>query len=144
MFHLNLDDRLSYWLDHRRKLERIDNPLESTCEFWNSAPFIPINRNVDPHYQASWPTPWEIIEQNQYDDFTRALMIGWTLKLTKKFKDSKVEIKTFVDNTRSREYNIVVVDDIWALNYVDTGPVDISNIPDSFRLENLVELTTPR
>lgn len=144
MFDLSIDDRLSAWLEHRKDLETANDPLGVVCHLWSSAPFIPHNRDIDPYYQASWPTPWEIIEKNQYDDFTRALMMGWTLKLTKKFQKSKIEIKTFVDTTRSREYNIVVIDDIWALNYNDNGPVEVSTIPESFRMENLIELTTPR
>lgn len=144
MFNQSVDARLTEWIKHRQDLDESINPLQEVWDFWNKAPFIPHNKNVDPHYQKSWPTPWEIIELNKYDDFTKALMIGWTLKLTKKFKDSKIEIKTLVDSNRTREYNIICVDDTWAINYNDNGPISALDINDDFKLENIIEVAGPR
>jgi len=140
MFNLPVDDRLTEWIDHRNKLEESNDPLQDVWEFWHLAPFIPHNRKIDPYHHRSWPTPWEIIEDNQYDDFTKALMISWTLKLTKKFKDVKIEIRTLVDTARSKEYNLIYIDDSWVLNYSDEGPVESSSVPDSLILENLIEV----
>lgn len=144
MFNLSVDDRLSEWINQRRRLDEADNPLQEVWDSWHLAPFIPHNRKVDPYFQASWPSPWEIIQDNKYDDFTRALMIGWTLKLTKKFQNSKIEVRTLVDSVHSREYNLIYVDELWVINYSDNGPVSVDEIPESFRLENLVDITTPR
>ena len=144
MFNQAVDDRLTEWANHRRKLDEVEDPLQEVWDFWHLAPFTPHNKSVDPYYQQSWPSPWEIIEENKYDDFTRALMIGWTLKLTKKFKDSKIEIRTLVDNARTRQYNLVYVDNQWIINYSDNGPVSEPEVSDSFRLENLVEVAAPR
>ena len=144
MFEKNVDDRLSSWAEHRAQLNHSEDPLASVWEFWRHAPFIPYNNKVDPYYRQSWPSPWEIIVDNKYDDFTKSVMIAWTLKLTKKFENSRIEIKTYIDNSRSRQYNVVCVDDRYAINYNDNGPVTTENIPDSFLLENLIELNTPR
>lgn len=144
MFNQTVEQRLTQWINHRKQLDEIENPLQEVWDFWHRSPFIPHNRNIDPYHQKSWPSPWEIIEENKYDDFTRALMIGWTLKLTKKFKDTKIELKTLVDSTKTREYNLVYIDDQWVINYSDHGPESVENIPDSFRLENLVEVHAPR
>jgi hypothetical protein len=144
MFEKNVDDRLSSWAEHRSQLNHSEDPLASVWEFWRHAPFIPYNNKVDPYYRQSWPSPWEIIVDNKYDDFTKAVMIAWTLKLTKKFENSKIEIKTYIDKDKSRQYNVVCVDDRYAINYNDNGPVTTENIPDSFLLENLIELNTPR
>ena len=144
MFNLSVDERLTEWVNHRRQLEESDDPLQEVWDFWHQAPFIPHNRNIDPYYQRSWPGPWEIIEKNKYDDFTKALMIGWTLKLTNKFKDSKIEIRTLIDTAQTREYNLIYVNDNWVINYSDNGPVSVEEITGSFRLENLVEVTSPR
>jgi hypothetical protein len=81
--------------------------------------------------------------ENKYDDFTKAIMIAWTLKLTDKFNKSVIEVKTYVDKQGSKQYNIVCVDG-WAINYRDNGPVSIENIPDSFLLENIIDLDTLR
>ena len=144
MFNQPVDSRLTEWADHRRRLDEDSNPLQTVWDFWHLAPFTPHNRNVDPYYQQSWPTPWEIIVENRYDDFTKALMIGWTLKLTKKFKDSKIELRTLVDSNRTRQYNLLYIDDNWVINYSDNGPIPLPEIPDSFRLENLIEVGSPR
>jgi len=144
MFTLPIEQRLSSWIEHRQQLDQSTTPLQDVWDFWHTAPFIPHNRLVDPYHQRSWPTPWEIIEKNKYDDFTKALMIGWTLKLTTHFRDSKIEIKTLVDSTQSREYNLVVVDDQWVINYNDNGPSQLCDVISTLRLENLIEVAPPR
>lgn len=144
MFNLPVDDRLTEWINHRQKLDEVEDPLQEVWDFWHQAPFIPHNRKIDPYFQRNWPSPWEVILDNKYDDFTRALMISWTLKLTKKFKESKIEIRTLVDTVHPREYNLVYVNDVWVINYSDNGPIPASDISGPFRLENLVEVATPR
>ena len=144
MFDLGVDDRLSAWANLRHQVDLSKDPLTLVWEFWNKSPFIPYNNKIDPYYQASWPSPWEIIVENRYDDFTKALMIGQSLKMTKRFAGSKIEIKTLVDNANNRQYNIVSIDEEWAINYNDNGPELLKNIPESFLLENIIELTGPR
>lgn len=144
MFKLPVEERLSHWLKLRHEIDNVENPLQIVWDFWHQSPFIPHNRNIDPYYQKSWPSPWEIIAENKYDDFTRALMIAYTLKLTKKFNNSRIELRTLVDISDPREYNVVYIDDTWVLNYDDEGPVLVENLNSSFRVENLVEVTGPR
>jgi hypothetical protein len=144
MFNRSVEERLTEWIKHRQELDYSNDPLQEVWNFWNRAPFVPHNRNIDPYYEKSWPTPWEIIETNKYDDFTKALMIGWTLKLTKKFKDSKIELKTLVDGNRTREYNVVYIDDSWVINYNDNGPILAVEINGGFKLENIIEVASPR
>ena len=144
MFEKNIDDRLSSWAEHRAHLNHSDDPLAEVWEFWQQAPYIPYNRNIDPFNQRSWPTPWEIIVHNKYDDFTKALMMAWSLKYTERFKDERIEIKTLVNDHKTCYYNIVCVDNNWVLNYNDNGPVDVKNLPNTFLLENLIEVKTPR
>lgn len=144
MFNLDPDERISEWSKFRSKLNQSENPFEELIDFWNSAPWVPHNKNVDPYNQYSWPTPWEIIVENHYDDFTKALMMSWTLKLTDKFKDSQIEIKTYADDKNNRMYNLVVVDNMHIINYNDNSSVGIENLPNSIRLRNLIEVKRPR
>jgi hypothetical protein len=71
-------------------------------------------------------------------------MMGYTLLLTDRYKDSTIEIKTLVDTTKNRLYNVVYVDDTWVLNYSDTEVVTADNVPSLYNLENLVNLERPR
>jgi len=143
MFELNSDDRLSAWLNLRKQIDLSNTPFQDVILFWNKTPFVGHNHKIDPFYPASWPTPWEIVIDNRYDDFTKAIMIGYTLLLTEKFKDSKIKIKTLVDKDLKRLYNVVNIDNTWVLNYDDTRVVPIDSMPNLY-LENLVELTRPR
>jgi hypothetical protein len=144
MFELPPDDRLSAWAEHRRLLDISEDPIQDLIDFWIKAPYIPFNRNVDPYNQRSWPTPWDIIIQNKYDDFTKVLMMAWTLKLTDKFKDSQIEIKTYTDAVKNREYNIAVIDQNQMINYYDNSVASVDELPESFSLENLIEVQRPR
>jgi len=144
MFELPSDDRLTAWAEHRRLLDISEDPIQDLINFWSNAPYIPFNRNIDPYNQNAWPTPWDIIVENKYDDFTKALMMSWTLKLTDKFKDSQIEIKTYTDAAKNREYNIVIVDQDQMINYYDNSAVSVDELPESFFLENLIEVRRPR
>jgi hypothetical protein len=144
MFKESVDDRLSSWAQHRVSIETSSNPLEDVWNFWKDAPYIPYNNKVDPYHSRNWPTPWEMIIENKYDDFTKAVMIGKTLKFTQRFKDSAIQIRTYVDNARNIMYNVVMIDELWIINYNDNGPVSVKDLPAQFSLENLVELETAR
>ncbi len=144
MFNLSPDDRLSAWAKHRHQLENSSNPFDEVIAFWKESPYVPYNRKVDPFNQRSWPTPWDIIVDNKYDDFTKALMIAWSLKLTDKFKNSRIEIKTYTDRERPRQYNLVFVDDDVIINYNDNDITLAKDLPDSLQLENLIEISRPR
>ena len=144
MFEKNTDDRLSSWAEHRANLDKSENPLKDVFDFWKSAPYIVYNNQIDPYFQFSWPSPCEIIVHNKYDDFTKALMIAWTLKLTDRYRNSLIELKTYVDKETQLNYNVICVDNQWAINYNDNGPVLLKELPKSFSLENLVELKAPR
>lgn len=146
IFHASTEERLASWLALRHKIEVSESPLEDVWEFWKQSPFIPYNNKIDPFNKKTWPTPWSIIAENCYDDFTRALMIGWTLKLTNRYQNSKIEVCTIVDKQRSFNYNVTYIDEEWVINYSDNGPVKLNlfSMPFSFYLENNIELETPR
>lgn len=144
MFKESVDERFTIWLNFRKNLEESKDPFMDVWNFWKNAPFIPYNSKIDPFYDRNWPTPWEIIADNKYDDFTKALMIGWSIKMTSKFKNEKVEILTLLDKTKPSYYNVVCINDSWIINYDDNGPTLKTNIPELFLLENLIELKSPR
>ena len=139
-----VEERLGAWTAFRYGLKQSDDILQDIVEFWQNTKTIPFNHRIDPYNQNSWPTPWEIISENIYDDLTLAIIIGYTIKLTDQYKDSKIEIRTLVDIHRTRLYNLVYVDDMYVLNYDRNQVVDAKCITDSFFIENLVELARPR
>jgi hypothetical protein len=144
MFKTDPDLRLHIWFEFRSQLEISEAPLEDLVTFWYQAPLIPHNHLIDPYFNRDWPTPWEIIERNKYDDFTLSLMMGWTLLLTDRYKNSQVEIRTVIDDNTKRVYNILCVDNKWALNFQDHSVVPLDSVPSLYRVENIVPLQKPR
>ena len=144
MFKLNVDDRLSSWASLRAQLETCEDPFQRVIEFWREAPFIPYNRHIDPYNQRAWPSPWEIIVENQYDDFTKALMMAYSIKFTQRYRNSAIELRTYIDKTKNANYNIICVDETWAINYNDNEAVLLKDLPESFLIENLIELKAQR
>lgn len=144
MFQKSPEERLTRWSDFRKELDHTSDPLNSLAEFWSQAPLIIHNHNIDPYNHRSWPTPWEIIVENKYDDFTLALMMGYTLKLTKKFNNDKIEVRTMVDSNKTKLYNLVYVNEEEVLNYDRFAAIKPQDIDTSLYLENLVEVIFPR
>lgn len=142
MFKLSSDDRISSWVNLRTQLETCNSPFQTVIDFWRDTPYVPYNRSVDQYNPKSWPTPWEIIDENQYDDFTKALMIGYTIKFTNRFKNSVIIVRTLIDKDKKTCYNVVSIDEEWVLNFKDNEPMLFKNIPDSFSVENIIELSS--
>ena len=144
MFQKSLEERLTEWKALRENLDKSSDPLTTLSEFWGHAPMVPYNHHIDRYNHQSWPTPWDIIVENRYDDFTIALMMAQTLKLTEKFANSKIEVRTMVDETRTKLYNLVYIDDNMVLNYDRWQSIKSQDIPNTFFLENLVDIVRPR
>lgn len=144
MFQKSPDDRLSEWKLLREKLDHSDSPIDLVIDFWKDAPLIVLNHRIDRYNQNSWPTPWEIIIENKYDEFTMCIMIGYTLLLTKKFANSTIELRTLVDENRTRLYTLLYIDDSVVLNYDRTTSINAHDIPASLMMENSINITRPR
>ena len=144
MFHKSPDERLSAWSEFRKELDTLDDPLTALAQFWNNAPMVIHNHKIDPYNPKSWPTPWELIVENKYDDFTLALMMAYTLKLTKKHNNDKIEVRTMVDSAKTKLYNLVYVNDLDVLNYEPAIAIKAQYIDNSLYLENIVDIVYPR
>jgi len=144
MQYTEVEVQLDDWVKFRNSLADSANPLEEIADYWNGFRLIQFNHNIDPYYPASWPNPWQIIAEGQYDDLTVAIMIGYTIKLVDRYRDSKVEVRIQVDQDRTKVYNLVYVDDQYVLNYDRSKVIKAQDIDDSFFIENLVELARPR
>jgi len=107
MFNLPYEDRLSAWHNFRAKLETSDTPIEDAIEFYSRAPTVSIH--TDPYDKSVWPSPWELILENQYDDFCIVLGMCYSLQLTDRFKGSSVEIHIGIDNKKSLTYYLLKI-----------------------------------
>jgi hypothetical protein len=128
MFEKKYEDRLAAWRDFRETLEVHEDPLQSVMDFYDRAPRVSIQ--TDPWDQDTWPTPWELVNENQYCDFARVLGMCYSLQLTERFKGSIFEIHIGIDTSNSSLMYLLFVDD----RVIGMGEsyVHCSEIPETF------------
>lgn len=109
MFDKKYEDRLIEWVLFRQNLETASDPIQDVIDCYRNAPLV--NIQVDPYDSATWPTPWELIHENQYCDFSKILAICYTLQLTERFSDRIFEIHITHDEERSAADYLLYIDD---------------------------------
>lgn len=109
MFDKKFEERLAIWVEFRKTLEVSNDPIDDTIAFFNRAPEV--NYASDPYTPSTWPTPWELIEENIYCPFVKILAICYTLQLTDRFSQSTFEIHITQDKERSSTDYLLYIDD---------------------------------
>lgn len=102
------EDRLASWQDFRKTLETSASPLEDAVNFYNQAPTV--NMHTDPWDNTMWPSPWELVNENQYCDFCKLLGICYSLQLTERLNQKTFEIHIGIDRTNTETYYLLFVD----------------------------------
>jgi len=110
VFGIKYEKRLKEWIDFREDLEIDPDPLNKVIDNYENAPRS--NMQTDPWTPEMWPNPWELISENQYDDFCRVLGMCYSLQLTERFKDCNFEIHIGIDRERSRTVFLLMINDI--------------------------------
>ena len=105
MFENNFESRLQQWSSFRNELETAEDPLQLAIDTYNQAPTVSIN--TDPYDQEIWPSPWELVSENQYCDFCKLLGICYSLQLTDRFSGTNPEIHIAIDDTKSESYYLL-------------------------------------
>jgi hypothetical protein len=139
MFDKKFEDRLRAWHDFRATLSNDPDPIQSTIDFWNQAPETV--RNIDPYDHATWPDPWQMIEENSYCEYTRTLAIAYTLKLTDRFIDWQPVFKVGIDKDESRLYYMCIINDS-VLGVDLEKSVHITQVPKGIHIQKIIELPT--
>jgi len=101
--------RISAWREFRDLLEESETPFSDLIQKYKRAPLVSIH--TDPWDQSTWPTPWQLVEENQYCDFSCVLGMCYSLQLTNSFKDSNFEIHIASDETNSELMYLLFVDE---------------------------------
>jgi hypothetical protein len=126
VFNLYGNDRLTEWKQFRDSLENSNSPLQDVADLWSHAPFV--NPYLNPHNPSDWPDPWHLILDDRYDDLAIALGMLYTIKLTRRFMDSKCEIHTSMLQEEKQPKYFLIVDDIKVLNLEYKNVVEIDRI----------------
>lgn len=117
---LSSEDRLRHWKDFRSTLDADstdENHLLEVINYWNQ---YPINdRYIDPFEPEEWPTPWELIHDNDYCRSSLAYMMAQTLQMSSdnRWSPERLKLKYINDSEFGTDFIILVVDDKYVLNY---------------------------
>lgn len=118
--------RLVDWYNFRQQLEQSASPLEDTVNYFSKVPRVKIY--TDPYDQSTWPTAWELIDENEYCQFNLILAICYTLQLTTQFQTVTPLIKIAIDNVNKTVYYLLFIDDkVYGFNETDWIPA--KNLP---------------
>lgn len=131
------DILLQNWVAFREKLEIVDYPFEETSKFFLAFPKAKIY--TDPYDQSTWPTPWELITENEYCSFNVILGICYTLQLTERFKDIVPEIAITIDNSSKTVYYLLIVDNR-VFGYLDSEWCTLKDLPKALKIQKKITM----
>ena len=90
MYELKFEDKVKVWKDLREDLETSSKPFYLLSKFIKNLPRS--TRKQNPWDPESVILPWHLIENNSFTEYEIALLSAYTLQLTDRFSDAKVEI----------------------------------------------------
>ena len=136
VFILDYESRLRSWSRLRDSLEKATT--EKICfevdRFWQRVPLQ--NHYLHPDFIKDWPDPWQLLFDNTFCNYAKALGMLYTLML---LGIKKLELVTAVDDN-SNEVVLVLVDDAkYVLNYwPDTV---VNNHIDAFSITRTLDIS---
>lgn len=119
-------DRLTVWKEFRDSLEVSATPFEDVADLWGHAPFV--SSYLDPQTPTEWPDPWHLILDDHLDQLAIALGIVYTIKLTRRFIDTKCEIHTSMFPKEKEPRYVVIVDNKHVLNLEYRSVADMNSL----------------
>jgi hypothetical protein len=128
-----IQQQLSAWYELRQQLEESDDPLNDVVRFFSKFPQVKFY--TDPYEPSTWPTPWELISENEYCRFNQILGICYTLQLTERFKNSQPKINVSIDTVNKTVYYLLFVED--KVYGYDEDWIDASKLPKSLKEQKI-------
>lgn len=126
----------SQWYELRQRLEWDPNPLDTVANFFESLPKVKIY--TDPYDPDTWPTPWELIDENEYCPFNIILGICYTIQLTERFKSCHPKINVVIDNINKTVYYLLIVED--KVYGYDSKWIELKNLPKSLKIQKIYRM----
>jgi hypothetical protein len=123
--------RLQDWSEFRNYLEICDNPYTEVHQYFQKLPKVKVY--TDPYNQNTWPTPWQLIEENFYCPFNIILGICYTLQLTERFSKVFPTISIAVDKSNKTVYYLLYFKDK-IYGYSDDGWIPAISLPKTLKV----------
>jgi len=121
------------WYQLRQNLETSEDPFSDVAKFFLRLPRVKFY--TDPYDSSTWPTPWELIDENEYCEFNLILGICYTIQLTERFKDCRPTINLAIDNVSRTVYYLLCIDDK-VYGYNDSWTL-VSELPKSLKMQKI-------
>jgi hypothetical protein len=136
VFLLEYEVRLKAWHELRNELANAD--IQSKCilidKFWQKVPTQTYYLHAD--YIKDWPTPWELISDNFYCNYARALGMIYTLFL---LGTKNVELVEAIDDNNNEVVLVLVDSAKYVLNYwPDTV---VNNLITDFKITRTLDIS---
>ena len=133
-----VDDRISQqnlasWYKLRQHLETATDPLGDVARFFLKLPRVKLY--TDPYDESTWPTPWELVTENEYCPFNRILGMCYSLQLTERFKNCRPTINVMIDRNNKTVYYLLFVDD--KVYGYDDDWISIADLPKSLKSQKI-------
>ena len=137
MYELKFEDKVKVWKDLRDDLESSPRPFDLLNKFIKDLPRS--SRKENPWDPKSVAEPWHLIENSSFTEYEIALLCAYTLQLTDRFSDAKVEIHISKDIEEDVNMYLVYLDGSIVLGY--NNEVFTSNsIPQSIVSQKVIQL----
>jgi hypothetical protein len=131
------DQLLKDWYNFRQRLELSNNPLEDTANFFLAKPRVKFY--TDPYDRSTWPTPWELITENEFCQINIILGICYTLQLTDRFKHLKPTFTISVDNCNKNVYYLLYIDNL-VFGYDYPNWIESSELPKNLSVQKIITM----
>jgi hypothetical protein len=113
-FILPIDELTKAWKTLRNSVAERDDALQAVVDFWSMAPLAKMA--YDPEALDTWPTPWEMINNNDWCINSIAAGMEFTLRLGG-YEASDLSLKLIRDYDISDQMIVLEVDKKYWLNY---------------------------
>lgn len=125
------------WFNLRQELEISNDPFNLVSKFFTRLPRV--KRYADPYDRSTWPTPWELIEENEYCEFNIILGICYTLQLTERFKNCQPTINLAIDKYNKTVYYLLFIDDK-VYGYIEEEWIGALDLPKTLNMQKIYSM----
>lgn len=119
-------ERLTSWREFRQSLTNLEemDQLKAVSEWVSLAPTS--TYVIDYDDPKAWPTPWELLNQGDFDDTAKAYLMEQTLILAG-WSPERLRLHYVRNSKESFQTMVVLVDNKWALNYLHAAVINFDN-----------------
>jgi len=121
------------WYQLRQTLETSEDPFSDVAKFFLRLPRVKFY--TDPYDSTTWPTPWELIDENEYCEFNLILGMCYTIQLTERFKGCRPTINLAIDIVNKTVYYLLCIDD--RVYGYDDSWITMSELPKSLKMQKI-------